>query len=209
MDAKYVEPPFKTAIQRIIEGVQALLKKTWTDADKRRCSRKYVCAAAMTLVKTTPNAHGRWYWNVEWWDDAQNGPSGSHPCSGETGNCGCAHAEPRLIDKLRESIATDAWWTAIPSILICRYSPCSQCANRIVDQQPDILQMVVYDEVTTHDMRGLQILAGGGVAVFSTEELRIAIKELDMRDRPGHHPIGTPKYDALCDALANLGSSKR
>lgn len=85
---------------------------------------------------------------------SQNGPSTGHICSNELGNCGCAHAEPRAI--LR---AVYEHWNHCT--LVCMYSPCTNCANIIVDS--GVVDKVVWDIDTNHDMRGLHILKNSGI----------------------------------------------
>jgi deoxycytidylate deaminase len=87
---------------------------------------------------------------------AHNGPSKGHQCSGEVGNCGCAHAEPRaLMYTLNLLNREDELW------LLTQYSPCTNCANAIVDASELLTNLVGVAWVidTEHDMRGANILA--------------------------------------------------
>lgn len=97
-----------------------------------------------------------------------NGPSGlNNKCSNVVGNCGCSHAEPRAILKylklLGKKYKDNVW-----SIMICTYSPCTNCANIIVDS--NIITAVVYKILTEHDIRGAEILKRS-LRIFTVEEL--------------------------------------
>lgn len=79
---------------------------------------------------------------------ANNGSN--YICSNEVGNCGCAHAETRVILGLMKTQVPG------PFVLLVNYSPCSNCANLIVDSK--LIIAVAYRHVTEHDKRGLAIL---------------------------------------------------
>lgn len=96
-----------------------------------------------------------------------NGPSGINKCSNIVGNCGCSHAEPRAILKYLKFLGKkhkDNIW----SIMICTYSPCTNCANIIIDS--NIITAVVYKILTKHDTRGKKILKQS-LRIFTAEEL--------------------------------------
>lgn len=95
---------------------------------------------------------------------ACNGPSqDSVECTGETGGCGCSHAEPRaLMDCLHRRKKH--------LILFCKYSPCTTCANLILDSK--IVRAVCYDIFTEHDPRGVEILCSR-LPVLDRDELRL------------------------------------
>lgn len=126
------------------------------------CKRKAVGCSVFNVVMS-PN-HGQMWTKCVL---TSNGPSGEgNTCSGEVGNCGCSHAEPRACllameeDVLREVNNN--------SLMICTYSPCTNCANIIVDS--GIIDAVVYDILTEHDKRGVYILKRA-MPVFSREDL--------------------------------------
>lgn len=77
---------------------------------------------------------------------AVNGPVQGSVCSNEIGNCGCMHAEIRLLLHNPH----------IHGLMACQYSPCTQCANAIVDSRR--VTGVVYLIPTQHDLRGLDRL---------------------------------------------------
>jgi deoxycytidylate deaminase len=82
-------------------------------------------------------------------------------CTNEIGNCGCAHAEPKVVIDLA---ITGAMMGGDPRFaLMCTYSPCTNCAN-IILSLPSIVQ-VLYRTETRHDMRGLTILMNAGITV--------------------------------------------
>lgn len=97
-----------------------------------------------------------------------NGPSGDgHECSDQVGNCGCSHAEPRaciavMCDEPRLREVRDN------AQMVCTYSPCTNCANIIVDS--GVIDAVVYDILTEHDRRGVLILKRA-MPVFNREDL--------------------------------------
>lgn len=83
-----------------------------------------------------------------------NGPSLSHECTNEIGNCGCAHAEQLAIIK-----ALRCRWKNL--ILLSTYSPCTNCANMIIASK--IIQEVWWGILTEHDIRGHELLLKNGV----------------------------------------------
>ncbi len=82
-----------------------------------------------------------------------NGPSvKDNECSNIVGNCGCSHAEPRAIINVLKN-------TMIPhsgNIMLCTYSPCTSCANIIIDS--GVVSFVIYKTMTEHDTRGAEFL---------------------------------------------------
>lgn len=106
-----------------------------------QCKRKRVFARAMywyekQLIPAT-----------EPWS---NGPVGKLECTNEVGNCGCLHAEPKVLVRIPRH---PSW----PIVLFTKYSPCTFCANLIV-MDPRRVSAVIYDVATIHDNRGLQIV---------------------------------------------------
>jgi len=87
---------------------------------------------------------------------AFNGPSDGMECSNEVGNCGCVHAETRvLIGALKQYLSKKVHY------LLIHYSPCTRCAQEIV--LSGIVSKVFYKVITEHDKRGLEILNNAGI----------------------------------------------
>lgn len=90
-------------------------------------------------------------------------------CSNETGRCGCLHAEIRLIVRLlREQKSYDRRFVRL---LYCTYSPCTSCANAILEVGGHLFDGVVYDIATEHDLRGLEFLKSS-MPVLQLKEVR-------------------------------------
>lgn len=98
-----------------------------------------------------------------------NGPAKGHNCSNVVGNCGCAHAEPRAI-----MAALRQRWDACT--LICKYSPCTNCANIIVDSQ--IVKKVVWEIDTGHDMRGIEILRNSKIELEIINQDKLELEKV-------------------------------
>ena len=81
-----------------------------------------------------------------------NGPSiEGFECTNEVGNCGCMHSEPKaIINALKDQFESKEW------IMLCTYSPCTNCANIII--RSGIVKGIVYDILTEHDKRGDKFL---------------------------------------------------
>jgi deoxycytidylate deaminase len=80
-----------------------------------------------------------------------NGPSvEDFECSNVTGNCGCMHSEPKAIIVALKKNPLIEW------IMLCTYSPCTNCANIIIHS--GIVKGIVYDILTEHDKRGDKFL---------------------------------------------------
>lgn len=77
---------------------------------------------------------------------ATNGPVRGSICSNEVGNCGCMHAEIRLLLQNPN----------LHGLMVCQYSPCTQCANAIVESNR--VTGVIFQIYTEHDLRGLDRL---------------------------------------------------
>lgn len=93
-----------------------------------------------------------------------NGPSvPGNECTNIVGNCGCSHSEPRAILQLLKKNIDKA-----PTMLVCTYSPCTTCANVIIDS--GVIQAVAYDILTEHDKRGDEFLRKV-MPVFTRAEL--------------------------------------
>lgn len=122
--------------------------------ENQTCKRKAVGCAAVTL--TQPAGDPIVYVM------RHNGPSRRKaPCTNEVGNCGCSHAEPRVVNSVTHQSACDSFSESVLTyslglILICTYSPCTNCANIIIDS--NMFGGVIYDILTKHDMRGAKFL---------------------------------------------------
>ena len=92
---------------------------------------------------------------------AFNGPSRSgHECTNVVGGCGCSHSEPRVIMK--------AMMKRRRGIMVCTYSPCTNCANIVIDS--DIVDGIVWSILTEHDKRGAEFLRDA-MDVLTTDQL--------------------------------------
>lgn len=99
-----------------------------------------------------------------------NGPSRvGHECTNETGNCGCSHSEPRVVQE-----AIEEWDMDDKLILVCTYSPCTNCANIVIDSR--LFGGVIYDILTEHDKRGEKFLREA-MPVLSRKELNEMTEE--------------------------------
>jgi deoxycytidylate deaminase len=109
------------------------------------CLRKAVGCAAITFdeIDLSPRVLAL----------VHNGPSREgHPCTNEVGNCGCSHSEPRLVQKVfKEGI-----FEVRPLVMVCTYSPCTNCANITIDSR--LFDGIFYDILTEHDKRGEKFL---------------------------------------------------
>lgn len=103
-------------------------------AEKTECKRKGVYAAYVSLTGRLGTY-------------AINGPMG-FPCSNEVGNCGCMHAEIKLL--LDCEIKS-------PHIFMTEYAPCTNCANALIFRRKNI-KAIIYYHKTPHDMRGLRLI---------------------------------------------------
>lgn len=84
---------------------------------------------------------------------AHNGPViAEQACENIEGSCGCAHVEPRLI---LQALRTPQFVTR-QSLMYCFYSPCTHCANLLIDSH--LIGAFIYDELY-RDTRGLSILS--------------------------------------------------
>jgi deoxycytidylate deaminase len=93
-----------------------------------------------------------------------NGPSrDGHECTNEVGNCGCSHAEPRLVQA-----ALEENYSEMPLIILCTYSPCTNCANIVIDS--GLFKGIIYSILTEHDKRGAQFLKEA-MHVMTVDEL--------------------------------------
>ena len=103
---------------------------------------------------------------------SSNGPSIlEHECSAEVGNCGCMHAEPRaILSAWTTRAAAMAYGEGSPYLLLCTYSPCTFCSNIIIDS--GCIEYVMFDILTEHDQRGLELLKMSSVKVASFADIQ-------------------------------------
>lgn len=117
-----------------------------TEAEKNQvCKRKAVgCAILEISLEKELITHYM----------AINGPSGpNNECSGEKGNCGCSHSEPRVImDYLKRRKRNGQ----VKTIILTTYSECNNCANIIVDS--GVIDIAAYDIYAAHWPKGIEIL---------------------------------------------------
>lgn len=94
---------------------------------------------------------------------AHNGPT-HISCTAELGNCGCQHAEARLVMQLMRLTTLDQSWR--PDILLTTLAPCVACAYLIAESGRfrTVLHLREY-----HDARGAEILRRAGLEVLSLE----------------------------------------
>ena len=130
--------------------------------DNQVCKRKAVGCSAGLIVKATTVRRPFYILEFQSLVTVHNGPTGKHECTNEVGNCGCGHSEPRaIISMLRRGFNSHV-------IMVCTYSPCTNCANIILDS--GIVQALFYDILTQHDKRGDEFLRKN-ITVYSREEL--------------------------------------
>lgn len=160
-------------------GVSAMLGDILFSAQGRAeqnqtCKRKAVGCAVVEIglrpVWTAKKYPPRLY--VKPLIMAVNGPLSGHECSNVVGGCGCVHAEQRAVIDLvfaRANVPCPGFLEPRHTILLCKYSPCTHCANLIVACQE--ITDVVYDVLTEHDTRGIDILRGNILSVTQIREL--------------------------------------
>jgi len=128
---------------------QAQILEGWAQS-KTKCLRKGVGCSIVhishnTVVQEIAREH--------------NGPAGQYDtCKGKehVGSCGCAHAEPRaILQAIKHGWITPAPRGAI--VLLCAYSPCTNCANLVLDSK--IIEGVVYVQPTLHDLEPIDRLS--------------------------------------------------
>jgi dCMP deaminase len=80
-------------------------------------------------------------------------------CTGQSGDCGCVHAESNAIAKL---------WSREPSLMILTLSPCKLCAGLILNAG---VIHEVYVMQLWRDTGPLDLLKAGGIRVEELVEL--------------------------------------
>jgi deoxycytidylate deaminase len=81
-----------------------------------------------------------------------NGPI--HPsieCTNEVGNCGCAHAEPKIIMAYLKNRKKQG-----PTVLYSTYTPCTPCAHLIIGS--GVIDLVVWEIDAPHWARAEEML---------------------------------------------------
>lgn len=129
-----------------------------------------------------------------------NGPTSrvpqTHLCSGEKGNCGCGHAEPKAMLAATELISGRKGAPKHGYVMLCDYTPCTGCANVILASP--LVRLLIYKIMTEHDRRGYEMLENcRDMTVFD-------IHDLDEAQNPGH-----PLVRCLIQMQPNLVSSER
>jgi deoxycytidylate deaminase len=106
------------------------------------------------------------------WHRSVNGPpyAGSgleFSCSNEVGNCGCVHAEERMILTMMKQDVSEL--RARNPIMLVSYSPCTRCANLIIETR--IVMAVIWKTLTQHDQRGEERLRKAGIS-YHVDDLK-------------------------------------
>ena len=96
-----------------------------------------------------------------------NGPSRrGHKCTNVVGGCGCSHSEPRVLMKALKEGHLGLYRKK--AIMVCTYSPCTNCANVIIDS--GVVGGIVWSILTEHDKRGAEFLRDA-MDVLTTDQL--------------------------------------
>lgn len=143
---------YEKTLQRCIDEFDYLRSRA---GERRDCKRKSVACSIVGINKK----------RIERRHEAFNGPSRvGHECTGVVGGCGCSHAEPRAVMQALESRVH----YPEAQVLFCLYSPCTNCANIILDSGK--IHGCVYDILTEHDVRGAAYLQAS-MPVLTREDL--------------------------------------
>jgi deoxycytidylate deaminase len=163
----------------MIQEINKMFQEQLDFAERnQKCLRKAVGCTAITVSNiydaSKMNNPGLTPLVIEM---AHNGPSREDQvCSNVVGNCGCSHAEPRVVQAaLEEGITSDT----MPLILLCTYSPCTNCANIIIDS--GLFVGCIYQILTVHDTRGEKFLREA-MHVMTVDELN-TLTEKEASDR--------------------------
>jgi len=142
----------------------------WIEADGKRKSDPLACSRKSVVCRISSTD------GYETFARATNGPTVNHLCSGVTGGCGCRHAEPAAILKfLRQLLARPNPFRQEPIILQTTWTPCTVCANLIIEFGEQFRNLVKISGIvslamTAHDEEGWKRLQGVGRLVILTEE---------------------------------------
>jgi deoxycytidylate deaminase len=159
------------AIEYAEQLIQQLKDITIRAKEQQTCKRK---AVGCSIVRLDPDGLVR---EVVF---THNGPSrDGHECTGEVGNCGCSHAEPRIvIQALKGQLGRYVHSSqSSKAVLVCTYSPCTNCANVIIDS--GIIHAVVYEHLTQHDVRGEQFLVDS-LTVITKMQLELLVNTVSL-----------------------------
>ena len=129
---------------RVASSILNVIKLLDANVPRFTCKRKIVAASLFSIDAT----HGSIDTLCTY-----NGPVlKDHECENIEGSCGCAHVEPRLIlQGLRL-----AQFALRRNVLYCQYSPCTHCANIIIDSK--IIDVFIFRE-PYRDIRGLELIS--------------------------------------------------
>jgi deoxycytidylate deaminase len=93
-------------------------------------------------------------------------------CVNEPGKCCGIHAEQSILWKMNElGFRKDEKDGCF--IMLVSYSPCTTCANWIL--MSGLIDAVVYETLTEHDQRGVQLLRHHGVDVLDFNQIKMAL----------------------------------
>lgn len=156
----------QSGVRELANGMVAIFPEIIEFAQVRQeCLRKAVGCASLLIHNDGHTTKT---------DMVHNGPSREgHVCSNEVGNCGCSHAEPRLVQEILKRGGVQG-----TLILVCTYSPCTNCANIVIDS--GLFSGCVYDILTEHDKRGAEFLKEA-MLVNTRQELITAIETEDWK----------------------------
>lgn len=148
--------PYKPALFRHIHEVTR-----WAESQPIECKRKIV-GCSIVILPHLVSPHEPEGGDLVEFVRATNGPTPGHVCTGEKGNCGCAHAEPRAVLTMMNMLNRQT-----KTILCCNYSPCTRCAQVIIDANTiaGLIDAVVFVHLTEHDVRGRDLLERAGLTV--------------------------------------------
>lgn len=108
------------------------------------------------------------------WSFRTNGPNPGWVCTGETGNCGCSHAEPRVLTELLAM--GPEFFSAMAkqqTLIYTDYSPCQNCVNHFLEAQRYLhIDFWVYRHLAGHWQHSLDFLIkSDAVKVYSVGQL--------------------------------------
>jgi len=129
------------------EGAKCILKHCHDlHEESKLCRRKFVRS---TILSPHSVGIARRFSSI----NGPVNPSQNFKCNGELASCGCMHSEPQVVLDLVTTVPDIMRKRGyFQYILLCSYSPCTQCANIIINSK--VITAVVYDKITEHDLRG-------------------------------------------------------
>lgn len=128
------------------ETIDKTFDRIRTEAEENQICKRKAVGSAILLFDVAPD--------LITIITAINGPS--HPtneCTNEVGNCGCSHAEPKVILHFLQKHQKEGNETVI---LLSTYSPCVPCANLIIEA--GFIDAVAYEIYAPHWARGVEML---------------------------------------------------